>query len=252
MRSKPVVWEQMPKLEALLQQEPSLFEAIDLEDYSYGSGLEGLQEELLTEYGEAGWVSINNETGDGMQTYRFRWSDVEKFGIRNPNVEMDESKDLESLQDLLDRICGIYTLPLSGPPVEQLQRLWDYFIEKLVETSEVRRTLMNSLNPIERELNMEFSDTLMAEQRVTHVMRRLVDDRRRVLTALAEVLQTLALVLEAERQVSLSGDSWTHRERKAIAQLVMNLCQSRLNQLKWVDSSVARLLALSERSKGEF
>lgn len=65
------------KLAALFEKKPDLFEKIDLENYSSGPGLSGLDEELLTEDGKANWITIED------QTYWFRWSDVEEFGIKD-------------------------------------------------------------------------------------------------------------------------------------------------------------------------
>lgn len=73
------------KLEALFEKHPNLFEPINLEDYSSGPGLSGLDEERLTEGGEANWIAFDLDMAtDKLQTYRFRWSDVEEFGILRP------------------------------------------------------------------------------------------------------------------------------------------------------------------------
>lgn len=73
--------EQMAALEALLDQRLDLFEEIELEDYCRAGGLNSLDEDLLTEGGEISWITVENENGDQLLTYRFRWSDVEAFGI---------------------------------------------------------------------------------------------------------------------------------------------------------------------------
>lgn len=81
--SKPInLLEQRATLAALLEQRPELFEEIELEDYCSAGGLNSLDEDLLTEGGELSWITVENEDGDQLLTYRFRWSDVEAFGIR--------------------------------------------------------------------------------------------------------------------------------------------------------------------------
>ncbi|KAL9061832.1 MAG: hypothetical protein Q9157_009231, partial [Trypethelium eluteriae] len=69
-----------------------------------------------------------------------------------------------------------------------------------IEVDRIRDRLTKHLTPIERELNMEFDWQMPAEDRAYHVMQRLLNDRRKLLMAVAEALQTLALVLEAENQ----------------------------------------------------
>lgn len=67
----------------IFEQHPELFEPIDLRDYASGPALENLFEDGLTEWGKKGWISFDKPDDDeegGFQTYRFRWSDVEKFG----------------------------------------------------------------------------------------------------------------------------------------------------------------------------
>lgn len=63
----------------LIEHKPELFEKFDLKPYiSFkGRNLE-FDEEQISESGEKGWITLD---GDTEQTYRFRWSDVEKFGL---------------------------------------------------------------------------------------------------------------------------------------------------------------------------
>lgn len=68
----------------LIEHKPALFEKIDINSY-IGKNLK-FDEEELSGSGEKGWVTLDID--DVNQTYRFCWSDVEKFGL---------SKDLYSI-----------------------------------------------------------------------------------------------------------------------------------------------------------
>lgn len=117
--------------------------------------------------------------------------------------------------------------------------------------SQIRNTLKNHLQPLTRELNISFDPELPIEQQTAHVLRRLADDRSKTLKALAAALQTLALILEMEEQLAVEWQPWTHRDRKAIATLIKQICSSRLDTLSWVDASVARLNNLNKQA-GDF
>lgn len=60
----------------LFEQKPELFERIDLRDYASKPGLEDLNEELLSQDGKAGWITIDDERVNEMLTYRFYWDDI--------------------------------------------------------------------------------------------------------------------------------------------------------------------------------
>lgn len=64
----------------LFEHKPELFEKFDLKPYMrFKGGDFEFDEDQISEFGEKGWVTL--DIGDTQQTYRFRWSDVEKFGL---------------------------------------------------------------------------------------------------------------------------------------------------------------------------
>lgn len=65
------------KIRDLSISKPHLFEKINLNDYIKGGRLEDSDRERLTDWGDLGWITIDEDEVD--QTYRFRWEDIENY-----------------------------------------------------------------------------------------------------------------------------------------------------------------------------
>jgi len=75
---------------------------------------------------------------------------------------------------------------------------------------------------------------LVAQQQsneFTQQIKELEEQNRYLIKQLVAAYHTMTTVLEIETQMNKHQSSWTHSDRRAVAELVIKICQQQLNRL---------------------